>query len=185
MTINWTVVATIAAPIIALFVGSWLTRWYESRPVLISYYGHLSTFNFTPPGGNPVHINTHTVVLRNASRLPVTGLRLHHHGAVPLFSIWPQMSYTVEPLPAGSQDIVIPTLVPGKEVHIAYLYSPPVTYNQINAGIDCEQGIARPIPVLLQRQYPRWLNRIWAGLMLIGLISVVYLVYRALVAAMT
>ena len=125
MTINWTIVATIAAPIIALFVGSWLTRWYESRPVLISYYGHVAGFNFTPPGGQPLHMNTHTVVLRNASRRAVSGVRLHHHGRVPLVSIWPQVQYNVDALPGGSEDIVIPALVPGGQIYVSYLYFPP------------------------------------------------------------
>ncbi len=42
MIIDWQLVATLAAPIIALFAGGWINRWFESRPVLISYFGHVS-----------------------------------------------------------------------------------------------------------------------------------------------
>ena len=54
MTIDWIVVATIAAPIVALFVEVWVNRRFESCPTLISYFGHVSAFHFTPPGGQLV-----------------------------------------------------------------------------------------------------------------------------------
>jgi len=181
MTINWTTVATIAALIIALFVGAWLNRWLEGRPVLISFYGHVAAFNPTPPGGQPFHINTHAVVLRNASRKPATNVRLHHHGIVPLFSIWPDVPHKVETLPGGSQDIVVPSLVPGKEISVSYLYFPPVTFDQVHAGIECDQGFARAIPVLLQRQYPRWFIRILRVVLIVGLVAIAYPLYRGLV----
>ena len=44
MTIDWRAVATIAAPIIALFLGVWVNRRFESRSVLISYFGHVAAF---------------------------------------------------------------------------------------------------------------------------------------------
>ena len=44
MVINWSAVATIAAPIIALFAGVWINRRFESRAVLVSYFGHVAVF---------------------------------------------------------------------------------------------------------------------------------------------
>ena len=41
---------------------------------------------------------------------------------------------------------------------ISYLYFGPTTVSDINAGVKCDQGIATPIPMLLQRQYPKWWN---------------------------
>ncbi len=177
MTINWMAVATIAAPILALFVGVWVNRRFESRPVLISYYGHVAAFLHRPPSGQPINVNTHTVVLRNAGRRSATNVRLHHF-ALPDFNIWPQVQHYVETLPDGSRDIVIPTVVPGEEITISYLYFPPLTFAQVNAGIKCDQGFAQAIPVLLQRQYPRWLSLTDAGLKCAGLVSVVYVIYR-------
>lgn len=182
VNINWQVVATIAAPIVAFVVGAAWQRWLENRPVLISFYGHVAAFTFTPPGGQASNIHTHAVVLRNASRKTATNVRFHHHGTVPDFTIWQPLPHHVETLPGGSQDIVIPTLVPGKEIIVSYLYFPPVTFQQINAGIDCDQGGARAIPVLLRRVYPRWANNLARLLALIGLITVVYLGLRAVVA---
>ena len=82
---------------------------------------------------------------------------------------------------AGGRDIVIPTLVPGEQITISYLYFPPVTVAQVNAGIKCDQGFAQAIPVLLQRQYPRWFNAVVSVLLLLGLISGFYLLYQAVV----
>jgi hypothetical protein len=68
-------------------------------------------------------------------------------------------------------------LVPGEEITVSYLYFPPVTVAQVNAGIRSNEGFARQIPVLLQRVYPMWFNRMGVALMLIGLVSLVYIAF--------
>ena len=181
MTIDWRALAIIAAPIIALFIGVWVNRRFESRPVLISYFGHVAAFVHKPDTGDPINVHTHSVVLRNSGRRSATNVRLHH-SVLPGFNIWPQLLYHVEDLPDGSKDIVIPTLVPGEAITVSYLYFPPVTVAQVNAGIKCDQGFAHAVPVLLQRQYPRWVNLAARWLVLIGLICLVYLLFRVLAA---
>ena len=58
MAIDWNAVATVAAPIIALFVGVWVNRRFESRPILISYFSHVSAFRHVPEEGAPLQVNT-------------------------------------------------------------------------------------------------------------------------------
>lgn len=181
MSVEWNALATIAAPVITLFFGVWVNRKFESRPILISYFGHISSFRSTPPDRDPVHVHTHAVVLRNAGRRAATNVRLHH-AVLPDFSIWPSIDYRTEELPDGTRDIVIPTLVPGEEVTVSYLYFPPLTAAGVNAGIKCDQGFAQQIPVLLQRQYPKWFNRSVAALLFIGIVAVLYLVYIGIAA---
>ena len=181
MAIDWNVVATIASPVIALFVGVWVNRRFESRPMLISYFSHVSAFRYTPPGGQPLQVNTHSLVLRNAGRQSATNIRLHHI-MIPEFNIWPTVVHNIETLPDGSKDIVIPTLVPGEEITVSYLYFPPVIVGQINAGIKCDQGFSNQITVLLQRQYPRWFNRTVITLFLVGVVTVCYLAYIGVMA---
>jgi hypothetical protein len=176
MGINWSAVATIAAPIIALFVGVWINRRFENRPLLISYFSHVAAFRTTPPSGPTIFVHTHAVVLRNVGRRSATNVRLRHN-VLPDFTIWPEIQHHVEDLPGSGREIVIPTLIPGEQITVSYLYFAPVTFDQINAGILSNEGFARQIPVLLQRVYPRWLNRTLAALILIGLIWVVYLVF--------
>lgn len=181
MVVDWNVVATLASPVIALFVGVWVNRLFESRPALISYFGHVSAFRHTPPGGQPLQVHTHSVVLRNAGRKSATNVRLHHTN-LPDFNIWPSVIYNIDTLPDGSKDIVIPTLVPGEEITVSYLYFPPVIAAQVNAGVKCDQGIANQITVLLQRQFPRWFNRTVIALLLVGIVTVLYIVYVGIMA---
>ena len=181
MHTDWTAVATIAAPIIALFVGVWINRRFEDRPALVTYFGHVAAFVHHPATGAAINVHTHSVVLRNVGRQAATNVRIHHM-VLPDFNVWPSLQYNVETLPDGSRDIVIPILVAREELTVSYLYFPPVTVAQVNAGIKCDQGLAQQIPVLLQRQYSRWFNSAVAALLLLGLVSAFYLAYRGLLA---
>ena len=177
MHINWDIVVALAAPVIALFAGIWINRHFGDAAKLISYYGHVATFRYTPPGGEMVLINTHAVVIRNAGRKAAMNVRLSHH-SLPDFNIWPPVQHHTQPLPTGGTDIVIPTLVPGELITVSYLYFAPMTAAQINAGIKCDQGIAQAIPVILQRQWPTWWNALAASLFIVGFIAVVYVFYE-------
>jgi hypothetical protein len=177
MVVDWNAVATIAAPVITLFLGVWVNRKFENRPALISYFSHVSAFRYSPPGGQLMWINTHSVVLRNTGRMSATGIRIHHN-TLPDFNIWPTVVHSVEILPDGSKDIVIPILVPGEQITVSYLYFHPVTVDQVNAGIKSDQGFSQQISVLLQRQFPRWFNFIVGTLMIAGLVAIIYALYK-------
>lgn len=174
MTLDWKTLAEIGGMIAAAVVGAWATRWFDRKPALISYFGHVGAFQTTPPNGQPIQVHTHAVVVRNAGRLGTTNVRLHH-AILPDFTIWPGVEHHVQTLPDGSRDIVIPVLVPGEQITVSYLYFPPVTVDRVNAGIKSDHGFAQQIPVLLQRQYPPWVTRLSAALGLIGIVAVLYL----------
>ncbi|MDE0452763.1 MAG: hypothetical protein OXI90_13485 [Gammaproteobacteria bacterium] len=93
---------------------------------------------------------------------------------MPDFNIWPPVQYQVETVPNSGQDIIIPTLVPDEQLTISYLYFPPTTYANVNAGVKSDHGFATQIPVLLQRQYPGWFNWTVATLMIVGIAALVY-----------
>lgn len=171
--IDWQFLAKVAVPLIALFVGVWLNRRTERRPVLLSHWGHVSSFNHQVGDGNSLVLNTHSVVIRNAGKRAATNVRLSHIH-LPSFNIWPRVQYRVEEVPNSGSDIVIPVLVPKQHLTISYLYFPPITYEQVNDGIRCDEGFATHVPVLLQRQYPNWLNYAGIVLMALGLSTLVY-----------
>ncbi len=182
--INWEIVTTVGAPIITLFIGAWVTRLFENKANLVSYYGHVASFTHKPAQGTTLVVNTHAVVLRNTGRTAATNVRLHHF-TLPDFTIYPHLQYSVDELPGGGSDIVIPTLVPGEEITVSYLYFPPLTFARVNAGIKSDQGLARQIPVLLQRIYPKWFNISAALLLLVGIVATLYLIaigIKALIA---
>ena len=61
MLVDWNVVATIAAPIIALFIGAGLNRFLENRPGLLVTLGMCQGISLSKENP-PVQINTHSVV---------------------------------------------------------------------------------------------------------------------------
>ena len=176
MTIDWNFIATIVSPLIALLFGVWVNRKFENRANLIAHYGHIAAFVSKTESGESFKVHTHAVVLRNTGRKNATNIRLHHR-YLPDFNIYPSLMYHEELLPDGSRDIVIPSLIPGKQITISYLYFPPNTVAEINSGIDCDQGFAKVIPVLLQRQYPKWLSITIVILMFIGFVTIIYFGY--------
>ena len=171
--VDWQIFATVAAPILALFIGVWLNRRFDNRPVLLSHWGHVSSFNYQKGDGTTGVVNTHSVVIRNVGRRAATNVRLSHRH-LPDFNIWPPVQCRLEEVPNSGCDIVIPAVVPNEQVSISYLYFPPFTYADVNAGVKCNEGFATQIPVLLQRQYPGWFNYCVGALMVLGLSALLY-----------
>lgn len=89
-------------------------------------------------------------------------------------SVLPQTDYSVVPLPTGGDEILFPTLVPGQNVTISYLYYPPIIWSQIHQAVRSDGGIARERKVLLTPQpKPLQLAALWT-LIGIGAITCVY-----------
>lgn len=171
--VDWQVFATVAAPILTLFVGIWVNRRTESRPILLTHWGHVSSFNHHGENGVNITVNTHAVVIRNAGRRAATNVRLSHT-ILPSYKIWPPVQHELKEVPNSGHDIVIHSIVPNEQLTISYLYFPPITYAEVNAGVKCDEGFATQIPVLLQRQYPRWFNYAAGTLMIFGVSALVY-----------
>ena len=171
---DWHLVVQIGVPVGTLFLGAWVNRWFEKRPRLISYFGHVAAFQHTLPDGTKAAIYTHAVVLHNTGKKSATNVRLRH-AALPSFQVFPPVQYSIIDLTDGAKEILIPIVVPQQQLTISYLYFPPLTFQGVNAGIQSDEGFAKQIPVLLQRQYPRWLNALGALLLFIGILASIYL----------
>jgi hypothetical protein len=78
----------------------------------------------------------------------------------------------------GRKKILFAALPAQFQVTISYLYFPPIVFGQINAPIYCDEGSARQINVLPQPQRPRWVLAILWGLIVIGVIAVVYALFE-------
>ena len=176
MNVDWSVVATIASPIIALFIGAALNRAIENRPRVVCYLGHVSGISLQ--GAQPVQVNSHSVVLRNAGRKTATNLRLGH-AVLPAFQIYPDIDYTVANLPGGGREIRIPNLVPKKQVTITYLYFPPLTWERVNTHLESDDGPVKVLNVLPTVQLPKWLITILWLLIGYGVIGLSYTAYEA------
>ena len=171
--IDWSIMATIAAPLIALFVGATLNRAIERRARLVSYLGHVAAHRIDLENGNQLDVFTHSIVLKNNGRSPAHNVRITHT-TLPSFNVRSGVMFTTETLPSGEIDIVISVLVPRQEITISYLYHPPTTWSQVNGQIKSDEGMAQVLTVLPVVQFPKWVNAIAAGLMFIGLIALLY-----------
>lgn len=176
MNIDWSVIATIAAPLLALVAGAALNHFVEMRPRMISYLAHASAFRSNRPDGGPIHVHTHSIVLRNAGRKSAMNVRLGHN-QLPDFQVFPDVQHQVLDLPNGGKEILFPVIVPQKQITISYLYFPPVTWGQINTHVESDEGPVKVITVLPQPQYSKWLINSLRLLIVVGGISLLYLIY--------
>ncbi|HKA01019.1 MAG TPA: hypothetical protein VKE70_31115 [Candidatus Solibacter sp.] len=178
MSIDWMLVATVAAPVLALFVGAALNRALERRVKLVSFLAHASAVNTALPNGTTLNVNTHSVVVRNAGKLPAHNVRLGHAFLPEAFSIYPPVHHQVEVVPGGGREIVIPLLVAGEQIIVAYLYFPPVTWQGVNRYTKCDEGFAKVVTVLATPQLPRWQQRSAWFLIVLGLVAAVYILVQ-------
>lgn len=172
MIVNWQVLATVAAPIVALFVGAALNRLLERRARLIAYFTHASAFQLA--GANPMGVHTHGIVIRNVGRKPAIDVRVRHNLLPANHNVFPNIERSVVNLPGGGAEIVFPSLVPSEEVSIAYLYFPPVVYSQIHAGIRHSEGFAVEVRALPTPQHSPWIRRMSQILTVLGLVALAY-----------
>lgn len=173
MKIDWDVAIKIIVPLGTLILGKYLDRWFSKRPKLISYLGHASAFNVR--GAAPFTVHTHAIVVRNAGRATANHLRIGHNILPDNIQLYPPVSHTIDRPEGGGADIIIPTLVPGEQVTISYLYLPPVLWNQINTYIKSDEGLAKNITVLPAPQISKFLLFILKGLVYVGAVTIIYL----------
>jgi len=179
MNIDWGIASQIAGPIIAVFVGAAISKYLNAREKLIAFYGHVSShaLNSVVEGEEVTHINTHAVIIRNNGNKTATNVRISHN-VLPDFKIYPDTDYTVNELPSGGKELVIPRVTPKREYIISYLYFPPITYNQISSIIESDTGPAKIVNVQLQQIFPQWVNFLVGSSMLLGLITFVYILFE-------
>src|SRR5262249_37880294 len=177
MHIDWMLVATVAAPTIALFVGAFLDRLIQQRPRLISYLGHTASFKVR--GDKSFSVYTHSIVIRNSGRKPARNVRVGHHFLPPNYEIYPRIPYEVKPVADSGHELLIPVLVPNEQVTISYLYEQPLTVDNIHSYTKYDDGYAKIIRVLPAKQFPRWVNVTVGGFMILGVIAFLYLVVIA------
>jgi hypothetical protein len=170
--------AKLAAPIITLIIGAIIKHYTTARPKVISYIGHISSFNVT--GDNPFIVNAHSVIVRNTGSRAATNVRLSHYVLPQNISVDPPVKYSIDRNPQGVGEIVIPVLVPKEQVTVSYLYFPPITWQQINATTKSDDGLAKVITVIPSPQPNRLILALVWILTFIGASVIVYWITRLL-----
>lgn len=182
MPLDWPTIWKIAQPILMLFIGGLVARFFERRPRLVSFLLDASSVVVRPPEGQPTRVHLHSLVVRNAGKKPALNVRVGHN-VLPEFTVHPDVAYKVEPLPGGGTEIIFPVLVAGEQVSIQYLYFPPLLWHQVNTHIKSDEGPAKIMSVLPQQQFSRPVQYGLGAVMLIGFVAIGYvLLWLATVA---
>lgn len=176
MQVDWDLAFRIGLPFATLFAGVAINRAFERRSKLIAYYGHVSAHRIqpVPPNTEVFFVNTHSIVLRNAGRLLTKNIRVHHRIRPVNIDVVPAVPHTFETMADGSTDLCIPTLPPGSEITISYLYYDPLTWDQINGFIVSDDGQAKVVKTVHATLWPKWVTLSLAILVLIGTITLLY-----------
>ena len=174
MKVNFSIVVDIFIPLATLILGFVLTRLVERKPKVGYYLGYVSSFTHQV---TKTKLNSHSIVVFNNGKKTAKNVRVGHNLLPRNFDINPSKACKTERTSGGGKDIKFSTLVPNETVTISYLYSLPVTFQQINSQVKHDEGLAKLIPVLPTRQYPKWQIRIFKFLILLGIIAFIYLSY--------
>lgn len=181
-SIDWQTVATIAAPIVTLFAGTALARWYERRQRLVVYLTNMADFviRLTGPPAKNTQCRTFSLVLRNAGTRATENVRIGHHWLPPNVAINPSIPHQIDHSPPGTAaEVQIDRMVPAQQVTISYLVWGDVQATNVISYVNSDDGEARVLNVLPTPQLPRWLLRLLWFLIVVGVVTVLYLAYLA------
>lgn len=158
--------------IVAIFGSSALT-WYlskkfERKPRLIAGTTKAAHIRVN----NEQILSNHTLIVRNDGKKEARNVQIIHLNLPELYQVLPAVSYTIEDLKDGKA-IVFPSLVPGEEITICYMYS-EILFGKIHGIIKHDEGHAKWITILLTREYSSNTLMGIRCLILLGIITIIY-----------
>lgn len=175
MNIDWNLVGLIGIPVVCVFLTAWVTHVVEKRPKLRHYLAHATGIRLSLAGQQPMVVNTHSVELRNAGRKTETNVRLGHRPVQFWYQVFPGGLHTERPLVDGGREIVFERLVPGKAIHVTYLYLAPIMVGDVNTHIEGDSGASKLVYVQPTPIVPKWLLAVLWLLIASGLVAWLYL----------
>ncbi len=170
MDINIEVIGKLLAPVITAVLGIIGKKYFETRPKLITYLVHASAIPFDE---NNSTVNTHSIVVRNSGERTAHNVRIGHN-FLPAHQIFPQVSHEIIPGTNGSAEILVPTLVPGEQVTISYLYFPPRLWSEVHSYCKCDEMAAKYINIIPSPQLGKFQVAIIWTLIFVGASTLVY-----------
>lgn len=166
----------IATGIVSLIVGLLLQRM-KSRPKLLYWVPGSFLFELKDP---QIVLRTDSLTIQNDGREPATSVEIVHKYKPDHFQFSTPIAFSEETTPNGEHVIKIPSLGAKEYLNMQLLShkQQPVLLNVRSAA-----GPGQLIQVHLQRLWPKWVQLLSAGLVLIGLgfflywliLSVIYL----------
>lgn len=177
-------VVKLAAPFLTAVIGVLAKIYSDAKPKLVSFMIHsfaIPTRNQNQPDNGPIIVHTHTIAVRNSGKKTATNVRIGHN-SLPDFQIHPPLNHEVTRNQDNTGEILIPSLVPGEQIAIAYLYFPPQTYQDINSYCKSDEVLAKYVNVVPTIPAGKiQLFTLWS-LVFIGASSLVYWILTLLLA---
>lgn len=167
---------------LTFLIGILLNRFFESRPRLITYYGHIAAGKVRINSDSPqIDIFTHSIMIRNIGRKPALNLKVGHRiqSIGNMVAVHPPIEYSISSIQGSGEEIRFERLLPKQLITITYVYSPPLDFRQINTYVQSDESEAKLVPVLLNRQWPKWLSFIALLPLFVGSIVILYFAYIA------
>lgn len=162
----------------ALFSGAvtilavWAKHVLQGKAQLIAFSPNSSFFQFEPPGPNvpALNIRSSQIMVQNLGRLPAENVEIisEASGAPAGYNITPAVDFEVGATSSGRWLVKIPYIAPKELVTLQILNGANIEQ------VRCKGGVAKFVPVMHQRLYPKWANFLAGGLMTIGIFSLVY-----------
>jgi hypothetical protein len=172
MHFDWIKIIALAMPIITIIINQIIER----RPHLVSYLGHLSFF---PVKEANSFLSTHSIILKNTGRKSAINVRVGHYNLPDNYVVVPPTKFTIEPLSNDGREIVFPIIVPKEEITISYLYSNPVTFDNVKPiYLKSDEGFAKILNAIPTPQPQKWVVRLAQFLMLAGISISVYFILK-------
>lgn len=176
MDITIDTIAKLAAPIVAALIGFLLKRYFESKPILITYLVHATAIPLRDESNT--NVNTHSIVVRNTGKKTAFNVRIGHNHLPISYNLFPSIKHEVLEGPEGKSEILIPTLVPEEQVNISYLYFPPITWKQINSYCKSDEMQAKYVNVIPSPRPAKPLIALLWTLIFIGASTTIYWLFH-------
>lgn len=124
---------------------------------------------------------THSLIVKNSGDRIINNIRIGHFVPQPIntisdcISVYPPEDYQIRKIDDVYEEIIFKSLAPKTEVTITYTYLPPITRDSFNTYVKSDEGYAKFVNIILNKQYPKWINYIVLVFLIIGLASTIYL----------
>ena len=156
-----------------------LAFWLQARANLIAFSPNSTFFELSQGNGDlpPITIRSGQVMVQNLGRAPAEQVEVisEGKGGPAGYNIVPSVDHSISLTANGQWMVQIPFVAPKETVTIQILNGSNIQ------TVRSKSGPARFVPVVHQRLYPRWFNGLVALLIISGVFSTFYWIFRAAV----